>query len=163
VKNVLKHAEYVLTNVSKWLLKSARVKMNRLLIIVFAFFYLCVSTGGSLHLHYCMGKLIDISLFETGKAHSEIKECSKCGMQQQSQGNGCCKDVHTIIKSETDQALISSIVSPGFSLVLLALTEYHPLNYLTIQLTDNNLFSLPNGPPKGLGIRLHILKCVFLI
>jgi hypothetical protein len=62
--------------------------MKKLVITILAIFYLGVSSGASLHVHHCMGELVewgfsDNSLDEDGK-------CMSCGMKQ---GNSelCCK------------------------------------------------------------------------
>jgi hypothetical protein len=62
--------------------------MKKLVITILAIFYLGVSSGASLHVHHCMGELVewgfsDNSLDEDGK-------CTSCGMKQ---GNSelCCK------------------------------------------------------------------------
>ncbi len=79
--------------------------MKRFLTIIIAVCYLCLSIGIPVHLHYCMGKMIEVSLI----AQDEDHHCSHCGMDKKSSGNGCCKDEHKIIKNAIDHALVKDI------------------------------------------------------
>lgn len=79
--------------------------MKRLLVIILALSYLCLSTGITVHTHYCMGKLVGTSFIEQDEDH----HCSHCGMDKKSSKNGCCKDEHKIIKSITDQVIVKNV------------------------------------------------------
>ena len=73
--------------------------MKKLLIAIFALLYISTSTGATLHIHYCMGKLAD-----WGLGHNNSKTCGECGMEKsEEKDNGCCKDEHKFIKNDTDQ------------------------------------------------------------
>ena len=62
--------------------------------------------GATIYEHYCMGKLVETSLFSTSD-----KKCGRCGMEKHSENNDCCKDVQVVIKSSEDH-----ISSPYFHL-----------------------------------------------
>jgi len=81
--------------------------MKRILVAILAIFYICTSTGATIHMHYCMGKLANSSLI-----HNDDKACSKCGMLKEGdeKNNGCCKDEHKFIKNEKDQKNATSLV-----------------------------------------------------
>ena len=63
--------------------------MKKAVVAILACLYLLVSTGATIHTHYCMGKLVDwgLSTKSTGK-------CSKCGMvkTKADTDKGCCND-----------------------------------------------------------------------
>ena len=69
--------------------------------------YLCISIGITVHVHYCMGKLVEVSFWEQNDNH----HCVHCGMDKKSSKKGCCKDEHKIIKSATDQILAKDVVA----------------------------------------------------
>ena len=62
--------------------------MKKLVITILAIFYLGVSSGASLHVHHCMGELVEWG-FSDNSVDDDGK-CSNCGMKQ---GNSelCCK------------------------------------------------------------------------
>jgi len=71
--------------------------MKKFIIAIFAVFYLVVSSGFTLHMHYCMGKLADLGLFDVQK-----DKCNACGMPK-SKTSACCKDEHRVVKFTHDQ------------------------------------------------------------
>lgn len=62
--------------------------------------------GATIHMHYCMGKLIS-----WGLVNHESANCDYCGMPKKMSGEnpgikkGCCRDEHKEIKSNKDQKL----------------------------------------------------------
>lgn len=51
--------------------------MKKFLVAILALLYLTTSTGATVHMHYCMGKLID-----WGFTHSKKDSCENCGMSK---------------------------------------------------------------------------------
>lgn len=72
--------------------------MKKFLLTILAFVYLGVSTGATIHVHYCMGKLVNIGL-----VNKSSSRCDKCGMATTQQGKGCCHDEQHFVKIEKDQ------------------------------------------------------------
>ena len=64
--------------------------MKKSLIILFASFYLILASGLNVSLHYCGGKVKDISLFSNGN------EDGCCGTKKKSKG--CCNEKSAFIK-----------------------------------------------------------------
>ena len=83
--------------------------MKKFFVSILAFLYLSTSMGATLHLHYCMGKLISWGLI-----NHESANCDFCGMPKKMSGEnpgikkGCCRDEHKEIKSNKDQKLTPS-------------------------------------------------------
>ena len=73
--------------------------MKKLLATILAVVYLSASVGASLHLHYCMDKLVDWKLWSNGNKEDA---CSSCGMAKTEANNGCCKDEHKVMKLKDD-------------------------------------------------------------
>ena len=84
--------------------------MKKILATILALVYLFTSIGATVHLHYCMGKLISWGLLDQNS-----KECSFCGMPKNTSAGhcmavkgGCCKDEHKQVKIDKDQKATES-------------------------------------------------------
>ena len=132
--------------------------MKKLVVLILSIVYLTTSIGATIHLHYCMGKLVDWSM--AGRNRSE---CSNCGMIKvyNATNDGCCKDEFHHIKNDKDQKLLqtSQLIKPLmfetvyiFAVVLANSTS----SQLTKHLPDNNV--VPRSCPS-----LNIANCVFRI
>lgn len=80
--------------------------MKKLLITITALVYLTVSSGATVNLHYCMGKLMSWDLYTTTKS-----KCGSCGMEKNGH-KGCCNDDQKTLKVDKDQ----KISEPAFQL-----------------------------------------------
>ena len=67
--------------------------MKKILLTILTFFYLMLSTGFSVELHYCMGKFSGINF-----TCNQNRKCQKCGMTEKKEG--CCKDEIKFFKLE---------------------------------------------------------------
>jgi len=130
--------------------------MRKITVIILAFLYFTASSGATMHLHYCMGKLIDWKLSE----NSKVQKCLNCGMEKVPH-KGCCKDEHKQLKVDDQKPveanlslvhLISTaVITPFFELTSVyvpSILEQHPLT---------------NAPPREQGLPLFIRNCVFRI
>jgi hypothetical protein len=68
--------------------------MNKLLLGIFSVFYLIMSCGLVLNVHYCMGHLSSIDPYL-----SISKKCGHCGMED----GKCCHSESKVLKLSTDQ------------------------------------------------------------
>ena len=130
--------------------------MKKVLITILAVFYLGVSSGATVHFHYCMGQLID-----WGLAQEKGKNCSNCGMEK-AEAKKCCKDEHRQLKIDKAQktsennlqvkqlsaSVTTQLVQLSSVLYVQALQEEHPLI---------------NAPPKTGKIPAFIRNCTFRI
>jgi hypothetical protein len=127
--------------------------MKKLLVSIFAVFYLGLSCGFAFDMHFCMGKFSSVELF-----HTSDKKCGKCGMKNK---NGCCESKVTFVKITDNQQLSSSgiiIISP-----LTTITQYYISTFLPhISLYSNASFTDTSPPPIS-GSFLRILNCTFTI
>jgi hypothetical protein len=132
--------------------------MKKLFVAILAILYMSVSTGATLHLHYCMGKLIGWDL-----GHKEGDACGSCGMKKGlSQNKGCCKDEHKQIKLDNDQKTVESIVQlmqisgavilPVYGL----LPESRPVSLAVV-------YPVNNSPPRSSRVDLFLLHRHFRI
>lgn len=80
--------------------------MKKLLITVLAVFYLGVSSGATVHFHYCMGELIEWGL--SNDSSESADDCSNCGMKK-GISEDCCKDQKQELKLKESQKVSLSI------------------------------------------------------
>src|SRR5438034_6651571 len=99
--------------------------MKKLLITITALVYLTVSSGATVNLHYCMGKLMSWDLSSNSKS-----KCGSCGMEK-SGHKGCCNDEQKTLKVDKDQK-VSGSVFQFLSISSVAISVTHaelPLTY----------------------------------
>lgn len=135
-----------------------RLLMKKFSAVILALLYISTSTGATLHMHYCMGKLAD-----WGLGHSKTDTCGKCGMEKSdSINNGCCKDEHKMIKSETaPKATEVSLQMVQALASALPVSYFEPPAIALSSITEENPIS--NAPPRGIGTAIYKRNCVFRI
>lgn len=69
--------------------------MKKLLVLLLLVIYGSATMGTTVHLHYCMNKVVGWSLVD-----SKDNQCHTCGMEKK---GGCCKDSKAQIKLAADQ------------------------------------------------------------
>jgi hypothetical protein len=132
--------------------------MKKLFVAIVALLYISTSTGATLHMHYCMGKLAD-----WGLGNNKSNTCGKCGMEKsEEKDSGCCKDEHKFIKNDTDQ----KTTEVGLQM-LQVLAVALPVSFIEIPTNDfpseTEENPISHAPPRSSGAALHIRNCVFLI
>lgn len=131
--------------------------MKKFITAILAVLYLGTSSGATVHMHYCMGKLAD-----WGLGHKESKTCGNCGMEKSNEkDNGCCKDEHKFVKSSSDQKVVESSFQLMEVMGTAFISEYAKLPSLQLtSVTEENPVS--NAPPRS-SIAVYILNRTFLI
>jgi hypothetical protein len=134
--------------------------MKKAVVVILSILYLSSSVGATVHLHYCMDKLVDWGLSHNG--HSQSKKCGTCGMEKNDKDNkGCCKDEHKQVKLENDHKAadnfqLQQLISPGVGPVFFELP--------TIDLPSaTEEYPISHAPPRSDAIAVYIRNCVFLI
>lgn len=133
--------------------------MKKFFVLILAILYMGSSTGATFHMHYCMGKLVDVQLW-----HGGTEKCSKCGTDHNEIcERKCCKDEHKTVKLEKDQKATENAIN-HMQLVAIAT----PVSYVglaqqlhVISLIEAYPFS--NAPPRSTKVPPHILNCNFRI
>ena len=132
--------------------------MKKLLVAIVALLYISTSTGATLYIHYCMGKVAG-----WGFGVNNSKTCGGCGMEKSDEkDNGCCKDEHKILKTDSDQKTTKSVFLFIQLIVLSQPTSFFiiPAPYFTSVTVEN---PLTHAPPRNTGVAVYIRNCVFLI
>jgi hypothetical protein len=138
--------------------------MKKLFTTILALVYLAASTGATVHLHYCMGKLFSWSLVD-----KDAKNCGLCGMPKDSKDshclsfkNGCCKDTQTHFQLDKDQKTSeNNYVFSALTVAALPVTiSTSPSHYV-----DSFIVGYPtaNAPPDPDKVPLFIRNRTFRI
>jgi hypothetical protein len=128
--------------------------MKKLFIILIMLVYGVTSSGMTITLHYCCGKLDDISL--TGNAE---KRCPMGG--KHIKNTSCCKDTQLTAKLTTDQQTIAKWVQASHQGVVVPASSSFPLDYTAQYVSVNRL---ARGTPVPISsLPLFIKHCVFRI
>lgn len=128
--------------------------MKKVIVSILAVLYLCSSVGATVHLHYCMEKLVNWSLTD-----KDSDQCDKCGMQKD---GGCCKDEHKFVKNSLDQKAAESavqlmqIIATATPATFNNISELYPPS-----ITEN--YPISHAPPIKSGVDILIRNCIFRI
>jgi hypothetical protein len=94
--------------------------VKKVMTAILALCYLVFTSGFTLNVHYCMGKIDSIQI---GASHAKV--CGKCGMHTED-SKGCCKDETTIYKIEDNHniAQVSYNYVKPFSALAITFSEF---------------------------------------
>ena len=130
--------------------------MKRFLVTILAIFYLAVSSGATVHLHYCMGKLRSWSLSD-----KEDTNCGSCGMHKAGH-KGCCHDELKQLKFEKDQKITDpSSQFPTFSPLASPVTFDNGAVIYSSSIVIN--YPIAHAPPRSGAVPVFVLHCNFRI
>lgn len=130
--------------------------MKNAFISIIAVFYLAVTGGMVINIHYCMGKISSVTF--TGNDHAD-GTCGKCGMNKT--GKHCCKDdVKTVKLSDSHEA--STV-----AFELASISAEMPVHLTLLHEPEQGLSSAPfteyiSPPPKTLN-KVYRDNNIFLI
>lgn len=105
-----------------------------------------------------MGSFVGWSL-----SHKDNDECGKCGMKEDKEKKGCCKDEHKEIKIKAEHqkgGVQDNVAKIFFSPILI---EPFPNFEFTFTAVTKFTYTNFHPPPNVAPIKLHILYGVFLI
>ncbi len=128
--------------------------MKKSIIILFAVFYLLISTGAALNLHYCGGSLKSISLVSTNP-----KSCCKGKMKK-----GCCQNKQLILKTDNKQQTNKVDKINHVKEVSIAKIETSQFTYTRFYRSTTSSKKLyDHSPPILNGVSIYITNNVFII
>lgn len=132
--------------------------MKKFTVVILALLYITTSTGATLNMHYCMGKLADWDL-----GHNSSKNCGFCGMEKGNEkDNGCCKDEQKLIKNDTDQKFTESSFFLFRFLSPAELTGFAVMPLIRIA-SLQELNPVSNAPPRCTDLPIYKRNRTFLI
>ena len=128
--------------------------MKRFLIVIFALLYVGLSSGIRLTLHHCMGKLVEVNMWQA-------ETCNTCGAKYAHKS--CCSTETEFIKISDDQNVDQLQVIKHVPVAIALLFDLRNLYSLTEteQGTDFPIYA--DTPPEWSGTDRLIRHCTFLI
>jgi hypothetical protein len=132
--------------------------MHKFIVFVVALIYLAFASGATMHMHYCMGTLVD-----AGLKHKPAKTCSKCGMEKKAnKNNGCCKDEQKFVQLDKDQ---KTTAQQFFNLKILASSPvvHSEIDATLLAQPLAERFPISHAPPLLSSTDIYARNCVFLI
>lgn len=130
--------------------------MKKFIVTILAVLYLGVSSGATVHFHYCMGQLV-----EWGLISKESEKCSKCGMKAGTTKN-CCKKENKQIKIASAQKVSYS----SFQFEALSFdinTNNNPVIPDVYISSVTEEYPLINAPPSAENTPVFLRNCNFRI
>ncbi len=131
--------------------------MKKFLLSILAIIYLGISTGVTLHIHYCMGKLVDIGLVSKSN-----NRCDKCGMVKVNNHKGCCHDEQKVVKIQQDQNNATTAIHQITQLSSVAVAvNYTDLPAVAVSSLpeENSCFDIPaRRPGVAVYIRNYVIR-----
>jgi hypothetical protein len=138
--------------------------MKRVIASILTILYLSTSMGATVHLHYCMGRLVGWGLID-----HDGKDCSFCGMQKKEVPPGCslgkkncCHDEHKLIQNNRDQKPSQGLNLAKAMALVLAAPPAAILDHVFLTTTPRTL-SFDNGPPLDQRVPVFLRNCSFRI
>ncbi|HYK75534.1 MAG TPA: hypothetical protein VEV16_01025 [Daejeonella sp.] len=130
--------------------------MRKLLLTFLAVFYLGVSSGATVHFHYCMDELVNWGLSSTkGDA------CSNCGMPKKD-SKSCCKEEAKQAKLEKSDAASQAKIQFKQPLIHIDLLPGFRLESFDVVQTVRRS-SLSNAPPVDSSVPVFVKNCTYRI
>ncbi|WP_222538512.1 HYC_CC_PP family protein [Pedobacter polysacchareus] len=132
--------------------------MKKTLLTIIALFYLGISSGSTLHFHYCMGELVSWGLEKQSAALCEL-----CGMpKSQSKGKSCCQDQQQETKVDQSQTASQHVFqfNPPIQAIIPAVFFLDYAVEVPVKMTRE---ALSNAPPDGLKVPVFLKNCTYRI
>ena len=129
--------------------------MKKFIATILAIVYFAASTGATVNIHYCMGK---VQSMDFGHSLGNKQQCSKCGMSNK---KGCCEQKHQIVKVEKKYTVPSTNIAVKKFNNLSA--PFYTVDRVTISTIETTDYPFANSPPDKGQVPLFIRHCVLLI
>lgn len=130
------------------------MRLRKKLTIGLCAFYLMSIIGIALNMHFCGGKLSNVSL-------TEIVKCNSCKKaEKKGKKSDCCKNTFVESKvKDSHKAEVKFKIAPLFSTELFL----GPLITVACDYVSSNLSShaINKAPPLSAVLSLHLFNCVF--
>jgi hypothetical protein len=127
--------------------------MKKFLVIILMLVYGLSSSGMTINLHYCCGKLDDISFFG--------KKDSQCPMGNHIKKSGCCNDKQISVNINAEQEQASKWVQTGKLSIATPVFQTTNTSFTGNHVSVNRLAR--GTPIPATSVPIFIKNCVFRI
>ncbi|TCD03845.1 HYC_CC_PP family protein [Pedobacter psychroterrae] len=131
--------------------------MKRALLTILAVFYLGVSSGATVHFHYCMGQLVKLGLSQPDKPL-----CDFCKPAKKSCKKNCCKDDYKQAKTDKAQKNAAAVYHFKQISTVLQATALWSFSFIAIPV-ETGKAALSKAPPLEQDIPVFIRNCTYRI
>lgn len=132
--------------------------MKRILFLLLTVAYFTSTSGATIYLHKCMGKVVEWNF-----QHDEKNACEKCGMSKtEKTSNDCCTVQAKVLKVQSDFQLPSSFVKNILSPVMAFPILFERLNPINTVASNAVNFTI-NHQLRSQSVEYCVLYCSFLI
>ena len=128
--------------------------MKRFLIVIFALLYVGLSSGITLTLHHCMGKLVEVNMWQA-------ETCNTCGAKYAHKS--CCSTETEFIKISDDQNVDQLQVIKHVPVAIALRLEVRRLCSVRESRRGTDFSIYADTPPEWSGTDRLIRHCTFLI
>lgn len=129
--------------------------MKKLFVLLLLIIYGSATMGTTVHLHYCMNKMVGWSLVD-----NQDHKCHTCGMEKK---GGCCKDSKTQIKLAADQQKADPAQNTHFNCQQIC-SQPIASDYTVAALVESEIIQIKSDSPPLLPILEEPeFLCVFRI
>ncbi|MFB6456671.1 hypothetical protein ACE38W_15470 [Chitinophaga sp. Hz27] len=133
--------------------------MKKVFALILALLYIGTSSGATLHMHYCMGKLINVNLWHKEK----VNKCSKCNSNAHMKcEKPCCKDTHKTLQVNKDHQVVNTTIDIAQMAVIAVPTyslEQRPAHLISLVVA----YPVGHAPPAYSKVPVHILHCTYRV
>ncbi|MES2330730.1 MAG: hypothetical protein V4539_14090 [Bacteroidota bacterium] len=135
--------------------------MKKVFIAILAILYLGTSSGATVHLHYCMGKLVDSGIWNS--KHTGTAKCDNCGMLKgQNNAKKCCKDEERQVKPTDNHKAVQLAYQLIQSLSTAVPSQFFEFTFInSYEIAVKLPFS--HAPPRSGSAAIYIYNSTFLI
>jgi hypothetical protein len=130
------------------------MKLRQKLTIGLCAFYLITIIGLALNMHFCGGRLADVSFTETAK-------CGMCKMaEKKGKDSDCCKNTSIDAKvKDSHTAGVKISLAHDFGIELFLGPSFTEISH---ELSSSvSSYALNKAPPLSARLSLHLFNCVF--
>jgi hypothetical protein len=126
--------------------------MKKLFLFFFSFIFIAASSGASLNIHYCRGKVSAVSL--------SILPAPSCVCGKKAPKKSCCKTETKLVKMQEDASQPEYTADHSFPKILALPIIWLPITeaFFSSELTS---FLREAGPPDATGVPLYLRHRVF--
>ena len=135
-------------------------RLHRVFSCLMAFLLLASTTSWTIGKHYCMGHLVDVSLFEEAEDCGMAMTTSESDNLLISDENSCCNDELIVVEGQDDLQLSFENISVDQQLFLVAFTYSY---FNLVEISSERPLLNEYYPPPLIVKDIQLLDEVFLI
>jgi len=127
-------------------------EMKKLFLFCFSLLFIAASSGASINIHYCRGKVSAVSL--------SILPTPSCGCGKKATKKACCKNETKLVKMQDDARQPEFVNDHSFKPVVALPLQYLPV-IVPVETNANSHSLYVTDPPDDASVPLYLRHRVF--